>query len=117
MMIKNSIYYGCLTPEDKLVLNFTSLMKKTIPSSVLITDVLLNYSLIELDNQFHQLFPSFSYTRYIQEVIVTTSQEESSFEESLLKVFDSLDLAGKIISIGPGDNAISSNYGAGKKKW
>lgn len=45
--------------------DWTSFMKETIPSSELITDVLINYSLIELDNQFLQLFPSFSYTRYI----------------------------------------------------
>lgn len=106
-LLKSFIYIPILL-EDK---DCTYILKDSIPSSGLITDVLLNFSLIELDNKFHQLFPSFSYTRYIHEVIVTTSQEESSFEESLLEVFDSLNLAGKILSIGPGDNAIPCHHG------
>lgn len=82
-----------------------------VPSSSFITDVLLNFDLIELDNQFHQLFPSFSYTRYVQEVIVTTSQKESLFESSLFSLFDSLNLDGQILSIGPGDKPMPCYHG------
>lgn len=108
MKLLKSFLYMPIKRDGK---DLTSIMKSSIPSSGLITDVLLNFSLIELDNQFHQLFPSFSYTRYVHEVIVTTSQEESSFEESLLKFFDRLNLAGKILSIGPGDNPIPCHHG------
>lgn len=87
------------------------IMKDLIPSSALITDVLLHFSLIELDNQFHQLFPSFSYTRYVQEVIVTTSQKESLFESSLFSLFDRLNLDGQILSIGPGDKPMPCYHG------
>lgn len=82
-----------------------------IPTTGLLTYVLLNLYLIELDNQFHQLFPLFSYTRYVQELIVTTSKVDSSFEESLLEVLVRFNLAGKIRSIGPGDDPITCCYG------
>lgn len=84
---------------------------RIFPTSEFITDILLNFTLIELDNQFHQVFPSFSYTRYAHEVIVTTSQKESLFESSLFSLFDSLNLDGKIVSIGPGDQPIPCYHG------
>lgn len=108
-LLKSFLYMPILH-EGK---DFSHIINKgVIPTSELITDVLLNFVLIELDNQFHQRFPSFSYTRYIQEVIVTTSQKESLFESSLFSLFDSLNLEGKIISIGPGDKPMPCHYGS-----
>lgn len=83
-----------------------------IPTTGILTDVLLNLYLTDLDNQFHQLYPLFSYTRYVQEIILTTSKIDSSFEDSLEEVFDRLNLAGKIKSIGPGDGPITCLYGS-----
>ena len=81
-----------------------------IPSSGLITDVLLNFALIEFDKEFQRLFPQFYYTRYISEVFVSFSTSESKegnpleiFEQEVVSLFDQLNLSGKIISIGPGD--------------
>lgn len=82
-----------------------------IPTTGTLTNVLLNLYLTDLDNQFHQLYPLFSYTRYVQEIIVTTSKDDSSFEDSLLEVFVRFNLAGKIKSIGPGDDPITCCYG------
>lgn len=81
-----------------------------IPSSGLLTDVLLNFSLIDFDKEFQRLFPQFNYTRYINEVFVSFSTSESKqgktfsiFEQKVVSLFDQLNLSGKIISIGPGD--------------
>ena len=108
IQLLKSFLYMPILHEGK---DYSYIMKDSIPTSALITDVLLNFSLIELDNQFHQRFPSFSYTRYVQEVIVTTSQKESLFESSLFSLFDSLNLDGKIISIGPGDKPMPCHHG------
>lgn len=78
-----------------------------IPSSGLITEVLLNFALIEFDKEFQRLFPQLYYTRYINEVFVSFSTSESKqgeiFEQHVVSLFDLLNLSGKIISIGPGD--------------
>lgn len=108
IQLLKSFLYMPILHEGK---DYSYIMNDIIPTSALITDVLLNLSLIELDNQFHQLFPSFSYTRYVQEVIVTTSQKECLFESSLLSLFDSLNLDGQIISIGPGDKPMPCHHG------
>lgn len=81
-----------------------------IPSSVLITEVLLNFALIEFDKEFQRVFPQLYYNRYIHEVFVYFPTSESKqgmtlgiFEQKVLSLFDQLHLAGEIISIGPGD--------------
>lgn len=89
--------------------DYSYLMEDSIPVASLITDALLNFSLIGLDNHFHLLFPSFSYTyaRYLNEIIVTISDEdeEYNFESTLFLLFDSLHIDGNIISIiKPGGN-------------
>lgn len=63
------------------------IMDDIIPPFGFLTDILLNFALIELDNQFHQVFPAFSYTRYAHEVLVTTSQKESLCELLLFSLF------------------------------
>lgn len=81
-----------------------------IPSTGFLTDVLLNFALIEFDREFQRLFPQLYYTRYISEVFVSFSTSESKegnpleiFEQQVVSLFDKLNLLGKIISIGPGD--------------
>ena len=80
-----------------------------LPSGHL-TDVLLNFALIEFDKGFQRLFPKFYFTRFLNEVLVYFSTSESKlvesfsiFEKQVVILFDQLNLSGKIISIGPGD--------------
>lgn len=108
MKLLKSFLYMPLYHEGE---DYSYIIKDMIPSSLFITNVLLNFSLIELDNQFHQRFPSFSYTRYVQEVIITTSRKESLFESSLFSLLNRLNLNGKIISIGPGDKPMPCYHG------
>lgn len=88
------------------------LIEDIVPHSSLITDILLNFYFIELDHQFHQVFPSFSYTRYMNEILITTPQSVPFFESSLLALLGSLELDAKIVSIGPGDPPLPCHHGA-----
>ena len=113
MKLLKSYLYMPIILEGK---DITYLMKDdSIPSSGLITDVLLNFSLINLDNKFQELFPEFLYTRYIHEVLIkiptTASKQVQNFEEQIVEVFDDLNLAGKIMSIGPGDEPLPCHHG------
>ena len=56
-------------------------------------------------------FPSYSYARYNEEIIVTTSKDNLLFENSLYGLFDDLNMKGNIISVSPGDDPITSTYG------
>lgn len=82
------------------------------PTSELITEVLLDFYLKELDNQFHLVFPCFSYTRYVNEILITTPHQVPFFESSLFALLESLELDGRIVSIGPGDPPIPCHEGA-----
>lgn len=85
-----------------------------IPSAGFITDVLLNLSLIDLDQQFSSHFPELDYIRYNQEVIVTIpislknqyNTISGMFEHQLFTLFEKLKLSGKIITIKPGDQPV-----------
>lgn len=80
-----------------------------IPTYGFLVEILLNFALKELDSLFHEdEYPSFFYTRNCHEIIVYTSQKELEFESSFLSLLDSLNLDGKIVSIGPGDPPIPS---------
>lgn len=121
-------------PIMKLVSNFLSLpivnssgktaaaaIEFSIPIAGLITQVLLNYALIEFDEEFRRVFPQLEYIRYVQEVFVSfpstctySSQTFESFEQQVFCLFKQLNLDGKILSIVPGDAPVPC-YGG--KVW
>lgn len=92
------------------------------PISNLITDVITNYYLIDLDieieSMFQRLFPNITYYRYMNEIIITLSTSCSMnkaafdiFESKLINVLNSYGLSYKSFSIGCGDAPITSMYG------
>ena len=104
--------------------DFTAEMGCSIPTVGLLTHVLLNFALTEFDKEFQRAFPGVDYSRYIHEVFIycpkistsnTCSSKQGktleseamqlSFfdEQQVLSLLDQLNLAGKILSIGPGD--------------
>jgi hypothetical protein len=72
---------------------------ESIYYSKLISEVLLNYSLFELDHYFRLVLPECAFSRFVQEIILSDTGQCS--QEDLRWVFDSHYLAGKIISIEP----------------
>lgn len=83
----------------------------------LITVILLNFALIEFDNEFQRTFPNLDYSRYIHEVFVYIPSSESTqglsllnhgipldiFEQQLYSLCDKHNLVCQILSIIPGD--------------
>lgn len=93
--------------------DYTAAMGLGIPTVGLLTCVLLNFALIEFDEEFQRVFPCSDYSRYVHEVFVSfpststySSQTLESFELEVLSLFDQLNLDGKILSIGPGDEPV-----------
>lgn len=98
--------------QDKSGRDFTSEIGYRIPSSALITDVLLNFILTEFDKEFTRLYPGLDYSRYVNEVFVSFPlpskhgqylERYELFEHVLLSLFERLNLSGKIHHIVPGD--------------
>lgn len=108
-LIKSLLYLPIYLDDEDI----THIFDNSIPFSGYISDALLNFHLIDLDNQFPFLFPSsFFYYRYIHEVIITTTEEEEEdSKDALEEAFIHLRVWGKIISIGPGDTPIHCYHG------
>ena len=91
-----------------------------IPSAGLITEVLLNYELIDLDYDFQCVFPQLDYARYVNEVIVSFPTEDSKgkvisfeiFEEFVNDLLTQRNWMSKVISIDPGNPAVPCVGGA-----
>lgn len=87
-------------------------LNQKIPTIENITDTFIDYTLLDLDMNFHDIFPSFTYSRYAHEIIVTTSDEDEGEDPYFSAFADFLDrrlkLPYEIRSIGPGDRPIKS---------
>lgn len=80
-----------------------------IPPAGEIMRVLFNLVLMEIfDREFTKRFPSIAFTRYLNEVFLSTSESETDdFNENAgYALLEELNLAGKIQSIRPGDDPI-----------
>lgn len=84
-----------------------------IPSAELITSVLLNLALMEFDKEFQQVFPELEYSRYVHQVFVSITNAEIKqrmpldiFEDKVRRLFDKLNVTGKILSIVPGEGPV-----------
>ena len=80
-----------------------NLYDTSIPPAGLLTNVLHNVILTELDNEIANLYPSINYSRHIHEVYISNCGELSAKEISLLII--KLGLAGIIYVIRPGYSA------------
>ena len=107
MQLIKSILYMPITLYGEEV----DFLNDFITPSGYFTTVLLNLYLNQLDIKFNLQFPSYSYARYNEEIIVTTSKNNLLFENSLYGLFDDLNMTGNIISVSPGDDPITSTYG------
>jgi len=105
-LIRSYLYIPIILEEEEV-----SALKDNIPPSGLLTNVLLNLYLNEFDSLFTKQFASFSYARYLEEIIVTASQDDLLLEQSIFELFARCNLAGKIHSIVPGGEPITSKYG------
>lgn len=82
-----------------------------IPFSDLISDVLLNYCLYELDNMIHMKYPSIRYSRYIHEIVISIPEGESLCVNDILSVISFLNLSGKYVTIDPGSSSVKCYHG------
>lgn len=80
----------------------------SIPPIGLISLVLLNLALTDLDHEFKRNYPHIVYSRYIHEVYISNS---SLSERSLSLLLDKLSYSGKIFSIKPGESSKSCYVG------
>ena len=95
--------------DNELIVGFN------IPLCGFITKVLLNFALIDFDNEFRRVLPELYYTRYVHEVYVSFPSSESMegmtfqfFEETINSIlYNKLNLDAKIVSIEPGDEPVS----------
>jgi hypothetical protein len=74
-----------------------------------ITRVLFNIVLMDIfDREFAKRFPGVAFSRYLNEVFISTrGNDEIIFDEkSGYALLEELSLAGKIVSIGPGDHPL-----------
>ena len=101
---------------DESGIDLTAQTEFGIPPSGYLSEVLLNFALTEFDKEFMRVFPELDYNRYVHEVVVSlpntctsSSKQGNTLEcEDLLELqveylLEQLHLAGKIISIKPGD--------------
>lgn len=88
--------------DDREIVQF---MNMNIPLSGFLTEVLLNYALIDFDKEFQRVFPDLDYTRYIHEVLISFPTSESMigmtfdiFEEKVVSILEQLNLDGQFLS-------------------
>lgn len=75
-----------------------------IPPVGEITKVLLNIVLMEIfDREFPKRFPGIAFSRFINEVVISTRGNDDFDEKAGYALLEELGLAGNILSIGPGD--------------
>lgn len=77
-----------------------------------ITRVLFNIVLKDIfDREFTKRFPGIAFSRFINEVFISTrGNDDVIFDEKAgYALLEELGLAGKIVSIGPGDDPIPCN--------
>ena len=83
-----------------------------IPPAGLLTLVLLNFFLTDLDHEFPLSFPGVNYKRYLDHVYVSCFDEKSLLDEQeVFRLLDRLDLIGNISSIEPGEGVYLPCYG------
>lgn len=59
------------------------------------------------DRDFPKRFPGIAFSRFINEVFISTRGNEVIFDDKAgYALFPELSLAGKIVSIGPGDDRL-----------
>lgn len=108
-LLANFLYLSIMDGSGR---NYTDEIGWSIPPCGLLTDVLLNLALIDFDREFHQVFPEFYYSRYVSEALVYKPSSKGMpfsseiFEQDVLDLLEKLDLAGQIMSIGPGDSPL-----------
>lgn len=74
-----------------------------------ITRVLFNIVLLDIfDGEFSKRFPGIAFSRFINEVLISTrGNDEVIFDDKAgYALLEELSLAGKIVSIGPGDDPL-----------
>ena len=84
-----------------------------IPPVGEITRVLFNIVLMDIfDREFPKRFPGIAFSRFINEVFITTrGTDEVIFDDKAgYALLEDLCLAGKIVSIGPGDDPLPCYY-------
>ena len=85
-----------------------------IPPVGEITRVLFNIVLMDIfDREFPKRFPGIAFSRFINEVFISTrGNDEVIFDDKAgYALLEQLSLAGKIVSIGPGDDPLPCYYG------
>lgn len=82
---------------------------KGIPPIGHITNVLWNFFLNKLDNEFEMVYPEITYSRYINEVFISNCPDLSI--EDLYKLLGKFNLEGNIYYINPGDNPLPCHVG------
>lgn len=116
-LIEKYLYLPIMLDENSSI-DLTKNINCNIPTAGLISSVLLNFELIELDKEFRRVFPQLDYLRYIHEVLVFFPSTELSiisfdiFREKLLDLFRKLNLEGKIIPIEQGSPFVPCYYGS-----
>jgi hypothetical protein len=78
-----------------------------------ITRVLFNIVLMDIfDREFPKKFPGIAFSRFLNEVYIPTrGNDEVIFDEKAgYALLEELSLAGKIVSIGPGDDPLLCYY-------
>lgn len=98
--------------QDMINLPIDGFSCKKLINIPILTDVLLDYYLINLDIEFYKVFPDIKYHRYMHEVIITFPENlsDESFEDIFLNMINFLRLNGVITSIGP-DETLHPCYG------
>ena len=84
-----------------------------IPPVGEITRVLFNIVLMDIfDREFPKRFPGIAFSRFLNEVYISTrGNDEVIFDEKAgYALLEELSLAGKIVSIGPGDDPLPCYY-------
>lgn len=85
-----------------------------IPPAGEITKVLFNIVLMDIfDREFTKRFPGVAFNRFVNEVLISTRGNDQVFfdDQAGYALLEELCLAGKILSIGPGDEPLLSYYG------
>jgi hypothetical protein len=93
--------------------NDISISKCGIPPVGEITKVLFNIVLMDIfDREFAKRYPGIAFYRFINEVYISTrGNDEVIFDEKAgYALLEELSLAGKIVSIGPGDDPLPCFY-------
>lgn len=100
---------------DEKGINYKNIMGWTISSAGLITYVLQNFALYELDVEFARVFPEVGYHRYVHEAFITFPRSMEcmgeDFPGELLSFLKQFNFESKIKLIRPGEEAVVCHDG------